>query len=201
MAKYTDETLDTWRKPASETEEQKISNAISMIKDAIYAHDLLKNKNIEFVVQGSYGNNTNIKLDSDIDICAMYTDTFYSEYREGTKKEDYGFTDGDNFFSDYKKLIIEALIKKFGIEHITVGNKAIQIKSNTYRVQADVVPAFQYRNYTNDTKNDPNNFVEGIKFFSSTSDPIVNYPKVHIKNGIKKNTDTTRKFKRTVRLT
>ena len=51
MAKYSEETLDAWRKPASETEEQKISNAISMIKDAVNAHDSLKNKDIEFIVQ------------------------------------------------------------------------------------------------------------------------------------------------------
>jgi hypothetical protein len=200
MAKYTEETLDAWRKPASETEEQKISNAISMIKDAINAHDTLKNKSTEFIVQGSYGNNTNIKVDSDIDICVMLKDTFYSEYREGAKDADYGFVGGTNTFSDYKKMIIEALIKKFGVEHITVGNKAIQIKSNTYRVQADVIPAFQFRNYKNDTQNKQNNFVEGIKFFASNSAAVVNYPKVHIENGIKKNTDTARKFKRTVRL-
>lgn len=200
MAKYTEETLDTWRKPASESEEQKISNAISMIKDAINAHDTLKNKSIEFIVQGSYGNNTNIKVDSDIDICVMRKDAFFTEYREGAKDEDYGFVDGTSTFSDYKKMIIEALIKKFGTEHIIVGNKAIQIKSNTYRVQADVIPAYQYRNYRSDTQNKQNNFVEGIKFYASDSTSVVNYPKVHIQNGIKKNTDTARKFKRTVRL-
>ncbi len=200
MPKFTEEALDTWRKPASETEEQKISNAIAMIKDAINAHETLKTKSIEFIVQGSYGNNTNIKLDSDIDICAMLKDTFYSEYREGATKADYGFTDGTNSFSDYKKLVIEALIKKFGTEHIIVGNKAIEIKSNTYRVKADVVPAFQFRNYKQDKGNNSNNFVEGIKFISSTSDVIVNYPKVHTANGISKNTNTQRKFKRAVRL-
>ena len=130
----------------------------------------------------------------------MLKDTFYSEYRDGVKDSDYSFVDGTNSFSDYKKLIIEALIKKFGINHITVGNKAIEIKSNTYRVQADVVPALQYRNYKYDTENKVDNFIEGIKFVSSNSDSIVNYPKIHIENGIKKNTDTARKFKRTVRL-
>lgn len=200
MAKYTEETLDAWRKPASETEEQKISNAISMIKDAVNAHATLKNNNIEFIVQGSYGNNTNIKVDSDIDVCAMLKDTFYSEYREGSKKEDYGFVDGSNSFSDYRKWIIEALIAKFGVGNITAGNKAIQIKSNTYRVQADVIPAFQYRNYKNDTKNDPDGYVEGIKFYASSGEAVVNYPKVHIQNGINKNNNTSRKFKRTVRL-
>lgn len=200
MAKYSEEALDNWRKPASETEEQKISNAISMIKDAVNGHPTLKDKNIEFIVQGSYGNNTNIKVDSDIDICAMFKDTFYSEYREGANDSSYGFIDGTNTFSDYRKWVIDALITKFGATNITVGNKAIQIKSNTYRVQADVIPAFQFRNYKSDKTNNPNNFIEGIKFYSSTNEPIVNYPKVHIKNGIQKNTNTSRKFKRAVRL-
>lgn len=92
------------------------------------------------------------------------------------------------------------MIAKFGSGNVTVGNKSIKIKSNSYRVQADVVPAFQYRNYSNDTRNDPNNFIEGIKFFSSQGEEIVNYPKVHIKNGIGKNTSTHRRYKRAVRL-
>lgn len=200
MAKYSEEILDAWRHPASETEEQKISNAISMIKDAINTHNILKNKSTEFIVQGSYANNTNIKVDSDIDICVMLKDTFYTEYREGAKDTDYGFTEGTNSYSEYKKMIIEALIEKFGVNHITVGNKSIQIKSNTYRVQADVIPAFQYRNYKNDVQNRQSNFIEGIKFYASDSTEVVNYPKIHIQNGIKKNTVTSKKFKRTVRL-
>jgi hypothetical protein len=200
MAKYSEQTLDGWRKPASETEEQKISNAISMIKDAIKSHDTLKNKDIEFIVQGSYGNNTNIKIDSDIDVCAMLKDTFYYVLREGATKASYGIGDGTNDFTDYRKYIIEALIKKFGNENITVGNKSIKIKSNTYRVQADVIPAFQYRNFRQDSTNNINNFIEGIKFFSSRNEEVINYPKQHISNGTTKNTNTTRRFKRAVRL-
>lgn len=198
--KYTEATLDAWRRPASETEEQKISNAISMVKGAINSHAALTGKNLEFVVTGSYGNNTNIKIDSDIDICVMLKDTFYSEYREGAKDADYGFIDGTNAFSDYKRWILEALNTKFGVTDVTAGNKAIKIKSNTYRVQADVVPAFQFRNYRNDKSNNQNNFIEGIKFYSSADQEVINYPKLHIKNGIQKNDATLRKFKRTVRL-
>jgi len=200
MPKFSEQTLDSWRKPASETEEQKISNAISMIKDAINSHETLKNKGLEFIVQGSYGNNTNVKIDSDIDICAMLKDTFYSEYREGATRDDYGFIDGSNNFDDYRKYIIEALIIKFGNDNITLGNKSIKIKSNTYHIQADVVPAFQYRNYSQDKNNDVNNFIEGIKFFSARNEAVINYPKQHISNGISKNNDTLRRFKRAVRL-
>lgn len=200
MPKFTEQTLDGWRKPASETEEQKISNAISMIKDAINLHDTLKSMSIEIIVQGSYGNNTNIKIDSDIDVCAMLKDTFYYDLRDGATKANYNIGDGTNDFADYRKYIIEVLIKKFGIDHIVVGNKSIQIKSNTYRVQADVIPAFQYRNYRQDKNNDINNFTEGIKFISAKNETVINYPKQHIQNGISKNTNTTRKFKRAIRL-
>jgi len=48
--------------------------------------------------------------------------------------------------------------------------------------------------------NNPNNFIEGIKFFTTDSKEIINYPKIHLKNGISKNDNTKRKFKRTVRL-
>jgi hypothetical protein len=200
MAKYDNQTLDNLRKPASESEEQKISNAISMIKDGINKHSILKEKDIEFIVQGSYGNNTNIKQDSDIDICVMLKDTFYTEYRVGVTDNDYGFTGGTNKFDDYRGIVIRAMIDKFGAANITNGNKSIKIKSNTYRVHADVVPAFQYRNYSNDRNNNPNNFIEGIKFYSADSTEIINYPKIHIKNGIAKNDNTLRKYKRTVRL-
>lgn len=200
MAKFNEQTLDGWRKPASQSEEQKISNAIRMIKDAVRAHDRLKDKNIEFVVQGSYGNDTNVKLDSDIDVCIMLKDTFYSEYRKGASREDYGFTMGTNDFDNYRKWVIEALQIKFGAENVTPGNKSIKIDSNNYRVQADAVPAFQYRNYRYETKNDPDDFVEGIKFFALDGSAVINYPKVHIQNGKNKNAKTQRRYKRAVRL-
>jgi hypothetical protein len=200
MPAYNEQTLNAWCKPASENEEQKISNAISMIKDAVKSHSILKDKDIEFVIQGSYGNNTNVKLDSDIDVCVMLKDTFYSEYREGVTDQDYGFVDGTNSFDDYRSWVIQAMVDKFGSTTVTTGNKSIKIKSNTYRVQADVVPAFQFRNYRKDTRNNANNFVEGIKFFSSQNEAVINYPKIHIENGKTKNTNTGRKYKRTVRL-
>ena len=200
MSKFTEQTLENWRKPASESEEQKISNAIAMIKDAVKSHNILKDKNIEFIIQGSYGNNTNVKLDSDIDVCVMLKETFYSEYRDGATDRDYGFTDGTNNFSDYRNWIISAMNNKFGIDNVTIGNKSIKIKSNTYRVQADVVPAFQFRNYRNDRTNNPDKFIEGIKFFSSQNETVVNYPKIHIENGTSKNSNTNRRYKRAVRL-
>ena len=45
--KFTEEILTNWTKRSSDTEPQKIDNAVSMIKDAIDNHDALKEKEIE----------------------------------------------------------------------------------------------------------------------------------------------------------
>ena len=50
--KYTEDTLTNWTKPSSNTEDQKINNALNMIKDAINLNDELSNKDIEIFSQG-----------------------------------------------------------------------------------------------------------------------------------------------------
>ena len=200
MPKYSEETLNKWAKPASETEEKRISNAIKMIKEAIQGYDNLKDKDIEIFVQGSYANNTNVRAKSDVDVCVMLKDTFYREYPNGYTKEHYGFVAGTNSFDDFRKDVINALKNKYGKENIKPGNKSIKMESTSYRVEADAVPAFQYRNYKIINSTDKNHFVEGIKFYSNTKDEVINYPKEHIANGKTKNSDTQRRYKRTARI-
>jgi len=201
MSKFSEQTFDNWRKPASETEEQRISNAISMIKDAISASDKLKDKDIEIFVQGSYANNTNVRANSDVDVCVMLKDTFYSEYPDGKSRDDYGFTAGTNNFDTYRSDLIKALNDKYGKDNIKPGNKSIKITETSYRVEADAVPSFQYRNYKYKNSSDPEKFIEGIKFYAAnTNEQVINYPKIHIENGKKKNKDTQRRYKRLVRI-
>jgi hypothetical protein len=130
----------------------------------------------------------------------MLKDTFYREYPDGYTKEYYGFSTGTNSFDDFRKDVINALKNKYGKENIKPGNKSIKMESTSYRVEADAVPAFQYRNYKIINSTNKNKFVEGIKFYSSTKDEVINYPKEHIENGKTKNIDTQRRYKRTARI-
>ena len=171
-----------------------------MIKSAIKSDSSFNNLTYEIFTQGSYGNNTNVRINSDIDVNIMLTSTFYSEYPEGKKQNDYGFTDGSMTYSEYKKRVLNALISKFGADKVTVGNKSIKIDSNSYRIEADCIPSFQYRNYKYKNSSSPSEFVEGIKYFAVDSNLVVNYPKIHIKNGIEKNKQTGRNYKKLVRL-
>jgi len=186
MPKFSEQSFTHWQRPASETEEQRISNAISTMKKAVSSSEYLSSKDIEIFVQGSYGNNTNVRTESDVDVCIMLKDTFYSKYPDGYSRENYGFTVGTNSFSTFRKEVIRALINTYGEENIKQGNKSIKIEPNSYRVEADAVPAFQYRNYYYNTSTSPNSYIEGIKLISKDGKEVINYPQRHIRNGIKK---------------
>ncbi|MGP5061462.1 nucleotidyltransferase domain-containing protein [Psychrobacter celer] len=200
MSKFSAQTLRSWERPASESEEQRISNAIRMIKEAINSSEVLKTRrnNIEVFIQGSYENNTNVRANSDIDVCVMLKHPFFALYPIGYDRGDYGFTSGNYSFNQFKRDLFEALESKF--PEVKAGNKSLKITSSSHRVEADAVPTFQYRNYRQNESCHPDIFVEGIKFYSANNIEVVNYPKQHIENGKEKNRATQRRYKRLVRV-
>ena len=123
--KYTEDTLQFWTSPLSNTEEQRVENTVSMIKNAVTGYDELSDFTMEIFAQGSYANNTNVRQNSDVDICIMLTSTFFGNYIDDKTAADYGFIDGSISYVDYKSLIIEALKAKFGNNAISIGNKCI----------------------------------------------------------------------------
>ena len=200
IMKYSEQTLQKWTAPLSQTEEQRANNAIKMIKTAINENENLKSMEIEVFTQGSYANNTNVRTESDVDVCVMLKDIFHGKYPEGKKMEDYGFDAADMTFRQYRDLIKKALQDKFQADYVYDGNKSLKINENTYHVQADVVPAFQLRNYFYWGSTDPNKYIEGMWFVAKDGKEVSNYPKRHIQNGINKNNATNYKYKKLVRI-
>lgn len=198
--RYSESTLQAWTAPLSLTEEKRVENTIRMIRDAIKSSEELSDCTIEVFAQGSYANNTNVRQNSDIDVCVMLTSTFYAEYVNGKTREDYGFLAGGMKYSEYKAKVFNALVKKFGLPTLSLGNKSIKIASNSYHVNADVVPAMQYRDYRIINSVDPNRFVEGIQFTAKDNSTVINYPKIHISNGKEKNVATNHEYKKLVRI-
>lgn len=198
MAKFTEDTLSNWTNPPSDTEEEKLSNAERMVKEAIRSDEKLKSKGINIFGQGSYANNTNIRLDSDIDINVNYTDAFYYDLPNGLTKEELGFGNDIAYsFSEYKGDIENALVSKFGRLNIKRKNKCLTAIENTYRAEIDVVPTWQHRWYRKDKT-----YADGVVLFADNdfSSKVVNYPLQHIDNGKNKNTDTLRRYKSLVRI-
>lgn len=195
MAKFTEETLNNWRYPASDTEETKLANAEKMVREAIADSEELKNKSTEIFGQGSYANDTNVKINSDIDINVCLSDTIFIQIPEGKKQEDFGYSDSDYKFSEYKDAVERALVKKFGRKDVIRNDKCITVLANTYRVEADVVPTFKYNRH-----DDNGGKAIGTKFITDEGYPVINYPLQHIENGKLKNSQTQRRFKRLTRI-
>ena len=195
MPKFTEETLNGWRKPPSDTEETKLANSYKLVKEAIAEDSVLSKKNIEVFAQGSYANDTNVRLNSDIDINVRLSDTVYYDVPTGKTKEDYGYTDSAYTFEQYKNDVYNALIRKFGAGNITRNDKCLTVKENYARVVTDVVPTFKFNRHEESGATSV-----GTKFITDEGYPVVSFPLQHIANGKQKNSTTQKRFKRTTRL-
>lgn len=74
--RYSEDTLQRWTAPLSSTEEDRVQNTVRMIKDAVTSYAKLSGCEKEIFAQGSYANNTNVRQNSDVDICIMLKSTF-----------------------------------------------------------------------------------------------------------------------------
>ena len=194
MARFREDQLISFTKPASDTEEQKLDKAKNAIKTAINNDSKLSQK-IEIFGQGSYANDTNVKNNSDIDINVMYKEGFYYKIPTNTKKEDFGLGNSSSYsFEKFKNDVEQALINYFGRNKVNRKNKCISV--NTYNIDVDVVPTWKYKRF--DSKYD---IIEGVTLFTdNTNQQIINYPKQHIENGKNKNSYTHKRFKRLTRI-
>ena len=199
--RYTEKTLQLWTQPASVTEELKIENTILMIKSAINSSDELKDLEIEVFVQGSYINNTNVRTNSDVDVCVMLKSNFYTEYPKGKDRSDYGFVEGTISYDEYKRRVKNAIVNKFGSSEVIEGNKSLKVRSNSYHIKADVVVALLLKDYSVTGSIDPNKYIQGTRFIArDTGTFVTNYPKLHIENGRQKNNNTNHMYKKLVRI-
>ena len=107
--KYSEQQLKAWTSPLSQSEEQRAENTIRMIKAAMDANSQLRSLDYEVFVQGSYANNTNVRTDSDVDVCVMLKSTFYMELPSGKTREDYNIGPGTMEFQQYRDLVKQAL--------------------------------------------------------------------------------------------
>ncbi len=194
-----EEIYRSWGAAPGTTEQQKMENAEAAVRKAIKANARLAAMDITIIPQGSYMARTNVRQDSDVDICVRLNSTFFPLYPTGKTKEDYGNSDGSIAFQDFKDLVHSALGDYFGYDLVTRGNKAFDVHSNTYRVDADVVPAFAYRRYHGDGTEDYIKPV-GVAFDTDDGRRVINWPHHALENGKEKHEDTGQRYKKMVRI-
>jgi predicted nucleotidyltransferase len=190
----------SWGGAPSTTEQTKSENAQRAVRKSIDANQKLSTKTIEVFAQGSYANRTNVRQDSDIDICVLYKDAFFPNYSmsEGLNEAALGFMEGWYPYADFKNDVEAALKSYFGAGSITRGKKAFDVHANTYRVDADVVPCFEHRRYMGTLEE--HWYESGTQFLPDDGGRIINWPRQNYQNGVEKNEATGRRFKAVVRI-
>jgi hypothetical protein len=195
MARFSEIAFTGWTNPASLSEETKLENAQRMVRDAIRNDPTLKALSIKIFGQGSYANDTNVRLNSDIDINVCYQDGFYFDLPTGRNRDDFGIEPIVYTFSDYKNDVYNALTNNFGMASVKRNDKCITILANTYRVQTDVVPTWRHRRYSEDKS-----YIEGVYFITDAGVIKKSFPEQHIINAREKNRRTSKRFKRITRI-
>lgn len=194
--------LDTWSRQGSITQSKSTSDTIRAVlndpKSPYYQHSF------DTFLQGSYGNDTNIWADSDVDIVIRLTSIYYYDDSSLTDQEktnfQSGFTPGPGYsFHQFKGEVLAWLRAHFG-GGVVDGKKAIFIPGNNYRRDADVIVCVDHRHYWSFKTPTTPNYSEGICFWTTDGTKIVNYPKQHMANCTTKHQNTNNRFKGNVRV-
>jgi hypothetical protein len=193
--------LETWSHQGSVTQSAATYESIRKVlddSDAPYSH-----KSFSTFLQGSYGNDTNVFRDSDVDIVMRLDSTFQFDLGDMGEANKAAFHDAyanvEYGYDEFKAHVLAWLIKKYGSD-VDPGTKAITIKARNGRREADVLPCLRFRRYTRFISQQDQSYAEGICFYRTDGTKIVNFPKQHSENCTTKHQDTSSRFKPTVRV-
>lgn len=160
-------------------------------------------KDYSIFLQGSYGNDTNIVKESDVDVVIRLDAIFTYDISPLSPQEQEAFkaTHPNAAYThiDFRNDVLEILYNRFGSD-VVPGTKAIMIKAFHNRRKTDVLIATQHRKYSRYTALGNEDKVTGISFHKTDGTRIVNYPVQHRDNLATKNQSTGEYFKHIVRI-
>jgi hypothetical protein len=196
-----EEQLKTWSAqgavPGSRDTYATVKSALEAT-DAPYA-----GKKYKVFLQGSYGNDTNIYAESDVDIVIRLDSTFHRDLDQlsDVEKAAYAasYPDATYRYEQFQADVIAVLRKRFG-NAVDLGSKAVRIKPEGNRRSADVIIATQYRRYRRFRSLVDEDYEPGIRFVTSGGQAVVNYPEQHSANCTTKHQSASSRFKPMVRI-
>ena len=154
-------------------------------------------------LQGSYGNDTNIYADSDVDVVICLTSVYYGDISYLNDKEKVRYeanrSPGSTNFDEFKSQVLAWLKGKFGAG-VQASKKAIFIPGSGTRRDADVLVCVTSKTFTSYPATGEPALIEGVCFWTSDGKKIVNYPRQHLDNCTAKNVATASRFKSTIRV-
>jgi hypothetical protein len=193
--------LTTWSSQGSVQQSaatnQTIRNVLNRAESPYYV------RAFDNFLQGSYGNDTNVWRDSDVDIVMRLKSVYYADTSGLTAIEqanyDRMWNPAEYSFAQFKREVAAWLTANFGTG-VDVSGKAIYIPGSGNRRNADVLACAEHRLFfTYPSVGDPT-YMEGIVFWKADGTKIVNFPKQHSANCTTKHQNTNSWFKPTVRI-
>lgn len=193
--------LKTWSAQGSVTQSAATYETIKKTLHDVGAP--YRTRDFSIFLQGSYGNDTNVYKDSDVDIVICLDQTYYSDTNSLTEGAKNAFEKARSpatyGYDQFKKEVIDWLTNRFG-SHVKPGKKAIFIKGSGTRRDADVLVCAKHRRYRKGSTGTDYEYDEGICFWTSRGVQIVNFPKQHSANCTTKHQATNGWLKPLVRV-
>ncbi|WP_277981884.1 nucleotidyltransferase domain-containing protein [Sphingomonas phyllosphaerae] len=192
--------LETWSHQGSTVQSadtyRRIREALLDSRAPFAAHGF------DIFLQGSYGNDTNIYADSDVDVVICLTSTFYED-TDALSAEDRARRTADWYaagyeLADFKGEVAAWLATQFG-GGVDASGKAIYVPAGGGRRDADVLACAEFREFFSYARPHSDDYRKGICFWSGAT-RIENYPRQHADNCVAKNLSSNRRFKPSVRV-
>jgi len=138
------------------------------IRKCVETHTFTEGVKYDIYLQGSYGNSTNIRGDSDVDVVTELTSSFKPKTSALNDDERTIFSkkykDSTYFLPDFKKEVVTSLKNYYDENKISIGNKAIKLEGYSGRLNADIIIAIKYRYFWHVYENQNDSYAEGIAF-------------------------------------
>ena len=194
----------------SESERAKAARTHNEIRAHLESDPALGKYQVDTFLQGSYKNSTNVVADSDIDLGSLTESFFHFDLQNLPSKPLFGATTSLRAiaeraispttltFADYRRAVLGSLCRKYGTSSVIDGNKAIMVKGNAVRLDADVLPCTAFRQYYNQSGRPA--YHSGIAFFTKQHVRVVNFPHQHFENLASKDQANNGKVKGCIRI-
>ena len=160
-------------------------------------------KNFTIFLQGSYGNDTNILKESDVDVVIRLDSIFTYDISPLPAEQQAAFRavhgNAPYTHSNFRADVLETLYARFG-DSVEEGSKAVLIKALHNRRKTDVLIATEHRRYSRFIAVGNQTEVTGISFHKLDGTRVANYPAQHRQNLISRNQASNEWLKRIVRI-
>jgi hypothetical protein len=193
--------LEIWSHPGagvgSAATYQTVRNAL-LDRRAPYA-----NRDVSVFLQGSYGNDTNVWAESDVDVVVRINSIFsynvdalpaanQQRFIQATPAPAYGI-------EEFLPEVLGWLQNQFPGD-ATLGNKAVAVAARGNRRSSDVIISQIHRHYTAWGGFMGEAMLEGVRFMTRYGEFIVNYPRQHSDNLTQRHQLVNERLKPTVRI-